>query len=123
MQNVIPMHGRMIHDNLGRCESQLYDRHGQVRSKLMGMSRVADRFWQSINSIDRGLLNIGLLDELSRYDNIHIHFRTKLTTVDFNSRVATFTTNDKSFDVNFDLCVGADGSYSNVRRQMMRVVR
>jgi kynurenine 3-monooxygenase len=30
MQNVIPMHGRMIHDNLGHCQSQLYDRDGQV---------------------------------------------------------------------------------------------
>ncbi|CAE6534134.1 unnamed protein product [Rhizoctonia solani] len=106
MQNVIPMHGRMIHDNLGRCQSQLYDRDGQC-----------------INSIDRGLLNIGLLDELSNYSNIHLHFRTKLTTVEFNSRVATFTTGENLLNVDFDLCVGADGSYSNVRRQMMRVVR
>ncbi|CAE6504132.1 unnamed protein product [Rhizoctonia solani] len=106
MQSVIPMHGRMIHDNLGRCQSQLYDRDGQC-----------------INSIDRGLLNIGLLDELSNYSNIHLHFRTKLTTVDFNSRVATFTTGENLLNVDFDLCVGADGSYSTVRRQMMRVVR
>ncbi|KAG8733837.1 kynurenine 3-monooxygenase, mitochondrial precursor [Ceratobasidium sp. 423] len=89
MQNVIPMHGRMIHDNLGQCQSQLYDRDGQ-----------------SINSIDRGLLNIGLLDELSNYSNIHLHFRTKLTTVDFNSRVATFSSGERTFDVDFDLCVG-----------------
>ncbi|KEP50776.1 kynurenine 3-monooxygenase [Rhizoctonia solani 123E] len=106
MQNVIPMRGRMIHDSLGRCQSQLYDRDGQC-----------------INSIDRGLLNIGLLDELSSYNNIKLHFRTKLTTVDFNSRVATFATGEKVFNVDFDLCIGADGSYSNVRRQMMRVVR
>jgi 2-polyprenyl-6-methoxyphenol hydroxylase-like FAD-dependent oxidoreductase len=86
-------------------------------------SGFADVLKQSINSIDRGLLNIGLLDELSSYNNIRIHFRSKLTTVDFNSRVATFATQDGSFDVRFDLCVGADGSYSNVRRQMMRVVR
>ncbi|CAE6503360.1 unnamed protein product [Rhizoctonia solani] len=106
MQNVIPMHGRMIHDNLGRCQSQLYDRNGQC-----------------INSIDRGLLNIGLLDEVSNYSNIRLHFRTKLTTIDFDSRVATFATGEKLVHVDFDLCVGADGSYSNVRRQMMRVVR
>ncbi|CEL52437.1 kynurenine 3-monooxygenase [Rhizoctonia solani AG-1 IB] len=106
MQNVIPMHGRMIHDNLGHCQSQLYDRDGQA-----------------INSIDRGLLNIGLLDELSTYQNIRLHFRTKLTTVDFDSRIAIFFADEKSFNVEFDLCIGADGSYSNVRRQMMRVVR
>ncbi|KAJ1310429.1 hypothetical protein OPQ81_007162 [Rhizoctonia solani] len=106
MQNVIPMRGRMIHDNVGQCQSQLYDRDGQC-----------------INSIDRGLLNIGLLDELSNYNNIRLHFRTKLTTVDFDSRIATFAIDEKSFNVHFDLCIGADGSYSNVRRQMMRVVR
>ncbi|KAF8610136.1 FAD/NAD-binding domain-containing protein [Ceratobasidium sp. AG-I] len=106
MENVIPMHGRMIHDGQGQCQSQLYDPHGQ-----------------SINSIDRGLLNIGLLDELARYSNLRLHFRTKLTTANFDSRVATFVADDQPFDVNFDLCVGADGSYSNVRRQMMRVVR
>ncbi|EUC66128.1 kynurenine 3-monooxygenase, putative, partial [Rhizoctonia solani AG-3 Rhs1AP] len=89
MQNVIPMRGRMIHDSLGRCQSQLYDRDGQC-----------------INSIDRGLLNIGLLDELSSYNNIQLHFRTKLTTVDFNSRVATFATGEKVFNVDFDLCIG-----------------
>ncbi|CAE6418730.1 unnamed protein product [Rhizoctonia solani] len=89
MQNVIPMHGRMIHDNLGHCQSQLYDRDGQA-----------------INSIDRGLLNIGLLDELSTYQNIRLHFRTKLTTVDFDSRIAIFFADEKSFNVEFDLCIG-----------------
>lgn len=42
MQNVIPMRGRMIHDNLGQCQSQLYDRHGQVRSPICLAHRVAD---------------------------------------------------------------------------------
>ncbi|KAG8686946.1 kynurenine 3-monooxygenase, mitochondrial precursor [Ceratobasidium sp. 394] len=106
MDNVVPVHGRMIHDSRGQCESQRYDPNGQC-----------------INSIDRGLLNIGLLDELAQYSNLRIHFRTKLTTVDFNARVANFTTNGESLDVHFDLCIGADGSYSNVRRQLMRVVR
>lgn len=30
---------------------------------------------------------------------------------------------DKDLEISFDLCVGADGSYSIIRRQMMRVVR
>ncbi|QRV86106.1 kynurenine 3-monooxygenase [Ceratobasidium sp. AG-Ba] len=106
LENVVPVHGRMIHDSRGQCQSQQYDPNGQC-----------------INSIDRGLLNIGLLDELSRHDNLRIHFRTKLTTVDFDARVANFACGGKTFDVHFDLCIGADGSYSNVRRQLMRVVR
>ena len=31
--------------------------------------------------------------------------------------------NKKDVEVSFDFCIGADGSYSNVRRQMMRVMR
>lgn len=36
-----------------------------------------------------------------------------------------FYAEDKGKDVtvSFDFCIGADGSYSNVRRQMMRVMR
>ncbi|KAG8681247.1 kynurenine 3-monooxygenase, mitochondrial precursor, partial [Ceratobasidium sp. 395] len=96
MENVVPVHGRMIHNSRGQCESQQYDPNGQC-----------------INSIDRGLLNIGLLDEMAQYNNLAIRFRTKLTTVDFETRVAQFTRSGESFDVHFDLCIGADGSYSN----------
>lgn len=33
----------------------------------------------------------------------------------------TFSKED--FSVDFDLCIGADGSYSVIRRQMMRALR
>lgn len=35
MENVIPMHGRMIHDSRGKCESQSYDPNGQVGTGRM----------------------------------------------------------------------------------------
>lgn len=80
---------------------------------------------QCINSIDRGLLNRGLLEEISEVENIAIFFRHKLTTIDFDGRCMTVSNGETGKDVivTFDLCIGADGSYSNVRRQMMRVVR
>lgn len=80
---------------------------------------------QAINSIDRGLLNEGLLDEALAMPGIRVFFQHKLTTADFDSRIMSFHRADSGQDVNvqFDFCIGADGSYSNVRRQMMRFVR
>jgi kynurenine 3-monooxygenase len=72
------------------------------------------------------LLNERLLDEVSTRDSISLHFQHKLTTADFDRRVLTFDSivsgSAEGVQVTFDLCIGADGSYSNVRRQMMRVV-
>ncbi|KAK1232008.1 kynurenine 3-monooxygenase, mitochondrial precursor [Marasmius sp. AFHP31] len=108
MQTVIPMKGRMIHHLDGRLDSQLYDRDGQC-----------------INSIDRALLNEGLLGEVSNTQDVEIFFRHKVRFVDFDKRKLTVEDLNRKEDhtVNFDLCVGADGSYSTVRRQMMKVVR
>lgn len=52
-------------------------------------------------------------------------FEHKLTVADFDAGKLTFKdeASDADVDVRFDFCVGADGSYSNVRRQLMRVVR
>lgn len=79
-----------------------------------------------INSIDRSLLNERLLDEVSARDSISLHFQNKLTTADFDRRVLTFDSmvsgSAERVQAEFDLCIGADGSYSNVRRQMMRVI-
>ncbi|KAG7092342.1 hypothetical protein E1B28_008703 [Marasmius oreades] len=108
MQTVIPMKGRMIHHLDGRLDSQLYDRDGQC-----------------INSIDRALLNEGLLDEVSRSPNVRMFFRHKIRFIDFNRKVLTAEDlgHGQEHTVDFDFCVGADGSYSTVRRQMMKVVR
>ncbi|KAK7467008.1 kynurenine 3-monooxygenase, mitochondrial precursor [Stygiomarasmius scandens] len=108
MESVIPMRGRMIHHVDGRLDSQLYDRDGQC-----------------INSIDRTVLNEDLLEEASRSSNVHVYFEHKVRSVDFENKVMTIydTIQSQELHVRFDLCVGADGSYSTIRRQMMRVVR
>ncbi|EPQ58754.1 hypothetical protein GLOTRDRAFT_104124 [Gloeophyllum trabeum ATCC 11539] len=108
LQTVIPMRGRMIHDTRGKTYSQLYDRYGQC-----------------INSIDRALLNEGLLDEVSAVPNIRIFFKHKVIAVDFEEGAMTVQDIDSGINhqVQFDFCIGADGSYSVVRRQLMRVVR
>lgn len=106
MDTVIPMRGRMIHDAKGRTSSQVYDIGGQ-----------------SNNSIDRALLNEGLLNEAAAWPGVRVHFEHKLATADFDRRSLAFRTPSGTELVDFDLCIGADGSYSNVRRQMMRFVR
>ncbi|GLB35038.1 putative catalyzes the hydroxylation of L-kynurenine (L-Kyn) to form 3-hydroxy-L-kynurenine (L-3OHKyn) [Lyophyllum shimeji] len=108
MQAVIPMRGRMIHSLKGDLDSQLYDKNGQC-----------------INSIDRALLNEELLEEASRSENIRIFFKRKVVAADFDRKIITLRNLDsgEELSVDFDFCIGADGSYSVIRRQMMRVVR
>jgi kynurenine 3-monooxygenase len=80
---------------------------------------------QCINSIDRALLNEGLLEEASATANINIKFKHKVQAIDFDRKIMTVRDLDAATDIfiDFDFCVGADGSYSVVRRQLMRVVR
>ncbi|KAH0827074.1 hypothetical protein J3R83DRAFT_4759 [Lanmaoa asiatica] len=108
LQTVIPMRGRMIHDILGNQHSQQYDKDGQC-----------------INSIDRALLNEGLLDEASAVPNVRLFFNHKVLSLDFDNRTMIIRDTNSETDVRatFHLCIGADGSYSIVRRQLMRVVR
>ncbi|KNZ74195.1 Kynurenine 3-monooxygenase [Termitomyces sp. J132] len=108
IDTVIPMRGRMIHNSKGDLDSQLYDKNGQC-----------------INSIDRALLNEVLLQEAATIGNISIFFNHKVIAADFIERHITVRNSEsgEEYSVNFDLCIGADGSYSIIRRQLMRVVR
>ncbi|KAI9510863.1 FAD/NAD-P-binding domain-containing protein [Russula earlei] len=108
LDNVIPMRGRMIHNSNGNLDSQPYDRDGQC-----------------INSIDRALLNQGLLDEALALRSVRAFFHHKVVSIDFDGRVISVLDANAGEQVEkrFDLCIGADGSYSVVRRQLMRVVR
>lgn len=132
LESAIPMRGRMIHDEAGNQESQLYDpQGGQVRTLLfIRLAEFIDIFYlpQCINSLERGILNEELLDQAAAHPSITVYFQHKLTTVEFDKRVASFSSTTpegkiQAVEATFDFCIGADGSYSNVRRQMMRVVR
>lgn len=113
LEQIIPMKGRMIHHLDGRQESQIYGLFGET-----------------INSIDRAVLNNYLLDELDRFgtDEVQIKFGHKLAKINFREpdelQSCVFTTEDgvdQIYGVNF--VVGCDGSYSTTRDQMQRVVR
>jgi kynurenine 3-monooxygenase len=125
LDSVIPMRGRMIHDSNGNLDSQPYDRDGQVGTLFSPFHRrshpctafvsslnflVLEKF---INSIDRALLNQGLLNEALSVDSIRVLFRHKVVSVNFDGRVIRVFDDSKGeeLDRSFDLCIGADGSY------------
>jgi kynurenine 3-monooxygenase len=129
LKDAIPMRGRMIHDSRGRLESQAYDRHGQVRA---GNSSFPPRIGvlseltpQCINSLDRAVLNETLLTKASETPGIRIFFKHKVQAIDFDRKTMSAHDQESGEDVHldFDFIVGADGSYSVVRRQLQRVVR
>ncbi|BFZ63105.1 kynurenine 3-monooxygenase, mitochondrial precursor [Saitoella coloradoensis] len=105
MSDVIPMHGRMIHDRKGKQESQLYDIHGR-----------------HINAVDRGWLNEELLTKAESFPNVHVHFKHKLLRCDWESNTYHLrdTASNEDVSIKADLLVGADGAHSVVRNQMMR---
>lgn len=56
---------------------------------------------------------------------VRVFFKRKVVSINFHNKVMTVTDVETEQDsqISFHLCVGADGSYSVVRRQLMRVVR
>jgi kynurenine 3-monooxygenase len=120
LDTTLPMHGRMVHTRnktTGQMthDSQPYDVHGRYQ-----------------RSVDRGKLNILILDALSTFPNVTLHFHHKLTGADFRARKAWFeqrlpssTSSDSNtrapeIEVSFSLLLGADGAHSAVRHHMMK---
>lgn len=70
-------------------------------------------------------MNEDLMTEALVLPNVRAFFRHKVAAIDFDNRIMTVRDMDteKDIEVPFAFCVGADGSYSIVRRQLMRVVR
>lgn len=109
LENVIPMHGRMIHDLSGNQESQIYGLFGE-----------------SINSIDRSFLNDSLLDEIRHSENIKLLFNNKLVKIEDLDKVPKMTFQETKGEIKsyeFDYVVGADGSHSQFRYQLQRSMR
>ncbi|OMH86229.1 Kynurenine 3-monooxygenase [Zancudomyces culisetae] len=110
----LPMYGRMIHDIDGKTL------HGQAYSAK----------GEYINSIDRGLLNHLLLDQLDDHgktarNNVKVVFDCILDTCDFKTKTARFRNQvtGEVIETKGDLIVGADGAYSVARRRLQSATR
>ncbi|ANB11977.1 kynurenine 3-monooxygenase [Sugiyamaella lignohabitans] len=124
LKDLVPMHGRMVHDLNGKQICQKYGLYGEC-----------------INSINRSLLNRSLLDELDKLDNVKVTFNHKLIRLDnlkrsssdnlenaANSEVVRghfvgTKTNESLTVENVNVWIGADGSYSQVRSQIQRALQ
>lgn len=117
LKDTIPMYGRMVHvrNATGQLieDSQAYDVHGRFQ-----------------RSVDRGVLNKIILQELSKLSNVKLVFQHKLTGADFRTKKAWFEALDKKayarapeIEVGFDLMIGADGAHSATRHHMMKYAR
>ncbi len=99
---IIPMRGRMMHDEEGNLTYQQYGRDGEA-----------------INSISRGGLNELLLNHAEE-EGIRMHFSQTVVDVDFENGIIHFK-DRMSFTA--DVILGADGAYSMLRYQMQRTER
>lgn len=107
LEQAIPMKGRMMHDIQGNQSFQPYGKEGQ-----------------SIHSVSRGLLNILLLENAARYENVNMFFEHTCTDVDLDKGEATFqNAAGEIIQDQADFIIGGDGAFSAVRLEMMKTNR
>jgi kynurenine 3-monooxygenase len=106
--HVVPMRGRMVHNQQGETAFQPYSSEGNA-----------------IYSVSRGRLNQLLLD-LAEKSGVKLFFSHKCTFVDLQHGIAYFTVAAEEMsevNVEADLIIGADGAFSAVRKAMQRTDR
>jgi len=96
-ENAMPMHGRMMHDVLGKLTYQAYGREGQF-----------------INSVSRTGLNMVLMDEAEKL-GVDFHFDHRCLEINLEKTEISFQHYGGVKHVQSDLIVGADGAFSAVR--------
>lgn len=94
--NLIPMHGRMMHDKDGNTSIQPYGKEGQF-----------------INSVSRADLNNILISEAEKH-GAKFHFEHQCDSIDFEKTEGTFGQRHMKADAIF----GTDGAFSAVRMEM-----
>ena len=103
LQECIPMRGRLIHPQ----EGQPF------------LSPYSGRPGDYINSVSRPGLNVTLLEEAARYDNIEMKFEAPVTAVDLDTATVTYRYQGQTLQDQGQVVIGTDGAGSAVRRSMM----
>lgn len=102
---IIPMRGRMMHDEEGFLTFQPYGREGQA-----------------INSISRGGLNAMLMNEAEKL-GVEIKFNHSCVGINFEESILYYEHNGKRQQSQADVIIGGDGAFSVIRRLMQRTDR
>jgi kynurenine 3-monooxygenase len=100
LAEAVPMYGRMIHSISGE-------------TKLLPYS---GRKGEYINSVSRAGLNIALINEAEKYDNVRFHFNERCVDFDCAKGEATFSS---GVSVRSDTVIATDGAGSAVRHAFM----
>lgn len=99
---LIPMKGRMMHDESGELTYQPYGKEGQ-----------------HINSVSRGKLNEILVETVEAL-GVEVQFEKTCEAVDFENTVLSFSDGEQ---VESDIIFGTDGAFSAIRKQMQTMDR
>ncbi|MEC8853541.1 MAG: NAD(P)/FAD-dependent oxidoreductase, partial [Bacteroidota bacterium] len=107
MKIAIPMYKRIMHDVEGNLSEQPYGNQGEA-----------------IYSVSRAQLNI-LMMEIAEKNGATLHFNEKCIDANLEEAIATFenTNTATKQEISADLLIGADGSLSAVREQMVKKYR
>jgi len=100
LAEAVPMYGRMIHNV-----------SGEVR-----LLRYSGRDGEYINSVSRAGLNVALINEAEKYENVKFHFHERCVDFDCGSGEAQFSSGRRSSG---DTVIATDGAGSAVRDAMM----
>ncbi len=109
LKSAIPMRGRLMHSPRGELAFQSYGTEpGHV-----------------INSVGRAALNAALVTAAEKSPNVRIAFGQRCTGVDLESAAVSLTDarTGATSTARGDAVVGADGAFSAVRAQMLRLDR
>ena len=100
----IPMYKRIMHDKEGNLSEQPYGNEGEA-----------------IYSVSRAQLNV-LMMEMADKNGAKLYFNEKCIDANLEEAIATFqnTNTDTRKVISADLIIGADGSLSAVREQMVK---
>jgi kynurenine 3-monooxygenase len=104
----IPMHGRIMHDELENTTFQPYGKEGEA-----------------IYSVSRGGLNRELMNCAEAYDNVTFHFNMKCEDIDLENNTLHFldTTSNKTQQVKPDRIFATDGAFSAIRSRLQKTDR
>jgi kynurenine 3-monooxygenase len=104
MASAVEMRGRVIHSLDGSLGYQPYGKdEGEV-----------------LHSIDRNELNRLLLETADEIEGVNLHFGHKLVEIDKASRKLIFNTENETINVFPERVIGADGAFSETRKELQR---
>ncbi|OOF95636.1 hypothetical protein ASPCADRAFT_5013 [Aspergillus carbonarius ITEM 5010] len=113
LSKTVPVYGRMV--------------HGKAKAVLTSRRIPYDVHGQALYAISRSEINYSLLQELSKFPNVRVFYKHKLSGLDMKQKSATFQNitkvHEPDHETKFDLLIGADGAHSTTRFHLSRYAK